>query len=393
MNKIIAVLVVIVLITLAMLFFCIGFFTGSTTTPGSLGDTISAEIRKVSAGINGGNGSDGLGATAGSITPEQMKELQKKLGSENDIKSAKLSDKIIRILASAGHTVENFSEIIKGKTKDLALSVRGKKNGGNAITVDSLLREMAAPHSLNDACSYERSVALINAQKAQKIEDQGMQGKKIVFIGYFHNNVALQIQKLLAAKGYKTHIEMASDKHNCFIFCGPFKKDETAATLLKWLQFHDFDDARVISLAKENIEENIYDAMNNNTDELPENTEIEKNTLNVVNTPAGVVNARTNAIPTTTPAIPRGVLTVTTPPTTAIGAVPRVAAPAATAAPVRPAAVTVTPPTATMVPRAVIPQRPAAPAMNTVPAVVPTVQRAPAVPVAPGVSGIRVPTM
>ena len=42
MNKVVAVLGIIVLLTLAMLFFCIGFFTGSTATPGSLaGNVIS----------------------------------------------------------------------------------------------------------------------------------------------------------------------------------------------------------------------------------------------------------------------------------------------------------------------------------------------------------------
>ena len=109
MNKVVAVLGIIVLLTLAMLFFCIGFFTGSTVTPGALPEAISSEIKK--------------------DTSENMSKeaIAQKLGDLGDVKSAKISDKIMGILATAGYTVENFSEIIKSKTPSIRKSSKKKK--------------------------------------------------------------------------------------------------------------------------------------------------------------------------------------------------------------------------------------------------------------------------
>lgn len=260
MNKVIAVLGVIVLLTLAMLFFCIGFFTGSTVTPGTISGAISEEIKKAT----GANGDD----------EKLSKEaIEKKLEGIGDVKSAKLSDKIMGILASAGYGVENLSEMIKTKAQSFSKNNSRKKNQGNQITVDSLLREMAISHDPQDDCSTTKTLTKMNELKAKPITDQDLYGKKVVFIGYFKNKIALQIQKLLATKGYKTHVEMSKDGHDSFVFCGPFKKDETAAALLKWLKYHDFSEARIISITKEAVEETLYDAMNEGADELPKNTE------------------------------------------------------------------------------------------------------------------------
>lgn len=256
MNKVVAVLGIIVLLTLAMLFFCIGFFTGSTVTPGTLTEAISSEIKK-------------------DADNNMSKEtIVQKLGDLGDVKSAKISDKIMGILAAAGYTVENFSEIIKSKTSPITrisnTSNKKKVEEENHLTVDSLLREMAISHSTEDDCSYEKTMKEIEEQSP--VTGQTLQGKKVVFVGYFKNAIAGQIQKLLTGKGYKTHVEMSNDRHESFVFCGPFKRDETANKLMKWLQAHDFMEARIVSISKEAIEETLYDAMNDGT-EIPINEE------------------------------------------------------------------------------------------------------------------------
>ena len=282
MNKVVAVLGIIVLLTLAMLFFCIGFFTGSTVTPGTITEAISSEIKK--------DASDNMSKEA----------IAQKLGDLGDVKSAKISDKIMGILAAAGYTVENFSEIVKSKTSNVGkFSSKKKLNDGGHLTVDSLLREMAISHDTKDDCSYEKTMKEI--QEQSPVTEQPLQGKKVVFIGYFKNAIAGQIQKLLTGKGYKTHVEMSNDGHESFVFCGPFKRDETANKLLKWLQAHDFSEARVVSISKEAIEETLYDAMNDGTG-LPENEENIPTPSATVGTTVGAANvgAMTDAVPANT---------------------------------------------------------------------------------------------
>ncbi len=267
MNKVVAVLGIIVLLTLAMLFFCIGFFTGSTVTPGTLTEAISSEIKK--------DKNENMSKEA----------IAQKLGDLGDVKSAKISDKIMGILAAAGYTVENFSEIIKSKTPSIKKSSNKKKlSDVGHLSADSLLREMAISHSPKDDCSYEKTMKEIQDQSP--VTEQPLQGKKVVFIGYFKNAIAGQIQKLLTGKGYKTHVEMSNDGHESFVFCGPFKRDETANKLLQWLQAHDFAEARVVSISKEAIEETLYDAMNDGTG-LPSNEENEPTPSTTTNTTVG----------------------------------------------------------------------------------------------------------
>ena len=281
MNKVVAVLGIIVLLTLAMLFFCIGFFTGSTVTPGTITEAISSEIKK-DAGDN-----------------MSKEAIAQKLGDLGDVKSAKISDKIMGILAAAGYTVENFSEIVKSKTSNVGkFSSKKKLNDGGHLTVDSLLREMAISHDTKDDCSYEKTMKEI--QEQSPVTEQPLQGKKVVFIGYFKNAIAGQIQKLLTGKGYKTHVEMSNDGHESFVFCGPFKRDETANKLLKWLQAHDFSEARVVSISKEAIEETLYDAMNDGTG-LPENDE-NAPTSSAATTGVAVGGANTGAMTGVAPA-------------------------------------------------------------------------------------------
>ncbi|MBQ7674759.1 MAG: hypothetical protein IJT36_09690 [Alphaproteobacteria bacterium] len=254
MNKVVAVLGIIVLLTLAMLFFCIGFFTGSTATPGSLAGNV---ISQTSTDLN-----DNMSKEA----------IAQKLGDIGDIKSAKISDKVMRILAAAGYKIENFSEIIKTKASKTLSNKTNKGLENEPLSTDALLREIASSHSPQDDCSYQKTITEI--QEHESVVDKTLDGKKIVFIGYFKNAIAVQIQKLLTGRGYKTHVELSksSNGQESFVFCGPFKKDETANKLLQWLQTHDFTEARIISITKEAIEETLYDAINDVTG-LPENDE------------------------------------------------------------------------------------------------------------------------
>lgn len=310
MNKVVAILGIIVLLTLAMLFFCIGFFTGSTITPSSLAGMVSGDIKTAVAAATGvdlsaaATGANGGGTITADALAEQAKaDAVKKLGEISDIKSATMSDKIMGILAAAGYTVENFSEIVKKNASTISKKKKQKAIAESHLTTDSLLREITASHTPQDDCSYQKTMASVNEKKTTV--EKTLNGKKIVFIGYFKSVIAAQIQKLLMSKGYKTHVENAksSNGHESFIFCGPFKKDETAYRLLQWLQAHEFSEARVISVTKEAIEETLYDAINDgnelpmNDENLPTSTAVPATTLTPV-TPAMPTTAVTPVTPT-----------------------------------------------------------------------------------------------
>ncbi|MBR1734373.1 MAG: hypothetical protein IJ730_02835 [Alphaproteobacteria bacterium] len=303
MNKVVAILGVIVLLTLAILFFCVGFFTGSTVSPGSFSDIVSSEKQK--------NADSDMSAEA----------IAKKLGNIGDANSAKLSDKVMKILAAAGYTVENFSEIIKSKKIDTATEKSREitqNQNMEPFSVDALLREIAISHTPQDNCSYQKTMTDI--QEREPIVDKALDGKKVVFIGYFKNAIAIQIQKLLTSKGYKTHVEVSksSDGQDSFVFCGPFKKDTTANKLLRWLQVHNFEEARIVSITKEAVEETLYDAMNEGTG-LPENDEnitaaSEQQSSTVQTLPvAPVVRSVPVAVPQSTSRIPQTAPVITQP--------------------------------------------------------------------------------
>lgn len=258
MNKVVVVLGIIVLMTLAMLFFCVGFFTGSTISPTQITESLQTDPKK---------------DANKKITAQNIEEL-------TDVKSATISDKIMDILSAAGTATESFSTVFQGNGK--------RKNtkhieGESKLTIDSLLREIASTHPPHDDCSYHKTMTQMHAPKP--IVDKGLYGKKIVFVGYFKSNVAVQIQKLLTGKGYKTHVELSksSEGNESFVFCGPFKKDENAKKLVTWLLGHDFSEARVVNITKEVIEETLFDIINENSS-LPENSEkdiLEQNTTSL----------------------------------------------------------------------------------------------------------------
>ncbi|MCR5225448.1 MAG: hypothetical protein K6C34_05160 [Alphaproteobacteria bacterium] len=246
MNKIVAILGIIVVIMLGGLFFCAGFFTGS-----SMNSTASS----VSSGTEN---------TSDKSTKDNVDALL-------DTKSETLSEKVMDLLASAADsaisTAENLTaEQNQGETSE-------SENSDEQMTVDSLLREIASSHTSDDHCSPQTTQAQMDAPKPKNLQ-QGMQGKKIVFIGYFKNKIALQIQQLLQSKGYKTHVEIskAGEQNEAFVFCGPFKQEKNARKLVTWLRRHNFKEAHLISVSKEAIEETLYDFISEDS-KLPTNAE------------------------------------------------------------------------------------------------------------------------
>jgi hypothetical protein len=280
MNKVVVVLGIIVLITLAMLFFCVGFFTGSTITPTEISET----LRGVGIGKNDKKDDK-------KITIKDIDEL-------TDTNSATISSKIIDILNAAGYATDSFSRAMRDANKNRENKEKHLPkmlDGESRVTVNSLLREIAATHSPHDDCSYHKTMMQIHEPKP--IVDKGLHGKKIVFIGYFKNSVAVQVQKLLISKGYKAHVEQSKggDNSDSFVFCGPFKKDENAKKLVDWLAKHDFAEAKMVNISKEAIEETLYDVINDDGNSMPINAEKEipsaSSSTSVPAPPANMVTA------------------------------------------------------------------------------------------------------
>jgi hypothetical protein len=290
MNKIVAVLGIIVIITLSGLFFCVGFFTGTTIFPSRLSINEEKDTDK-------------------SLTLKDVEAI-------TDVKSASVSEKVMGILATAAGTAGETISTAVSKHKGSAIKLL-TGNDADKLTVDSLLREIAAGHSSKDDCSYNKTAAQINAPKPATI-DEGFGGKRLVFIGYFKNNIALQIQKLLSKKGYKTHVEKSKngDGNESFVFCGPFKKDENANNLVAWLKKHEFSEARTISVSNEAIEETLYDFISDDSS-MP--TNVERDIPEVPATapmtaiyPVTVTAPAPILLPTTTPAVTPAVVPQTT---------------------------------------------------------------------------------
>lgn len=139
------------------------------------------------------------------------------------------------------------------------------------VSVNSLLKEIAASHAADDDCSVDKTQASLNVNK--NVPETTLEGKRIVFVGYFKTNVALQIQRLLLQKGYQVHVEESrTSNHESFVFCGPFKERKNAENLVTWLNSHNFADARVVKVERDALEETLFDASANNSD-IPSNVE------------------------------------------------------------------------------------------------------------------------
>lgn len=244
MNKIVAVLGIIVLLTLGALFFCVGFFTGTNMSP-------ILQATDQASTVDNTNESR--------VSPNDIDTLL-------DSKSESLSEKIKDIISTATETASTAADVISEHNpfhSDI------EEN----ISINALLREIASAHTTGDDCSIEKTHIQMAAPKPNNMQ-QEMLGKKIVFIGYFKNNVAVQIQLLLTSKGYKTHVEMSrtGERDESFVFCGPFRHDKSAQKLLKWLKKHNFKEARIVRVAKAKVEETIYDFIHDDSS-LPENDE------------------------------------------------------------------------------------------------------------------------
>ncbi|MDR1362185.1 MAG: hypothetical protein LBJ16_03150 [Holosporaceae bacterium] len=275
MNKVVAVLGIIVLLTISGLFFCVGFFTGTTIFPSRLS-------------LNEGKEPDK------SMTLKDVEAI-------TDVRSASVSEKVLGIIASAAETAGETISSVVTKHRDGS----SKFLDGDKLTVDSLLREIAAGHSSTDDCSYNKSVVQLQTPKSI-VTGEDLGGKKLVFIGYFKNNIALQIQKLLGKKGYKTHVEKSKngDGSEAFVFCGPFKKDENANNLVTWLRKHEFLEARSISISNEAIEETLYDFASDDSG-MPANVEKDIPEMTFVPSAASVVPfvPAASVVPVATPPI------------------------------------------------------------------------------------------
>ena len=283
MNKLIAILGVIVLLTIGALFFFAGFFTGSTVHFGAQ-TANSPESNDI---------------------PKDEKSLLKDIEGAISTDSSTLSDKIKSILGSAKDAVENtFSGDDSSKF--------------DKISIDDLLREVAANHKRGDTCSPTKTSTTLTAEEKAH---PAIEGKNIVFIGYFKNRIALEIQKLLSQKGYKVHAEVSkSSPKESFVFCGPFKKEANAQLLLDWLKRHNFSEARLVKIIKDAIEETIYDAANDESD-LPRNAEMDIPEMKNINVPLNNATVPAQAVVAQTP---RVTPTVQTTPAVAIGTQPQV---------------------------------------------------------------------
>ncbi len=237
MNKIVVILGAIVLITLGALFFCAGFFTGST-----IPSLFSEKTEKTLPQDKDAEGKK--------ISPESVESTIR-------AKSESISDKILKILSSG--------------TQPEKTSITRPSISNTNISSESLLREIISSHTEHDNCSIQKTESII--QYPTKQNPDSLQGKTIVFIGYFKNNIALQVQKLLTSKGYKIHVEQSkTNTDESYVFCGPFKKLDNAKKLTNWLKQHDFSEAKVIDTTSAHVEDLMLKT-SEDSDALPENEE------------------------------------------------------------------------------------------------------------------------
>lgn len=242
MNKVVAVLGIIVVITLGALFFFAGFYMGNTTTFGK----------------------DSLTKTEAAKDSEGEKLSQQDIEAKISAQSNSISEKVMKIISSSADNISNSVSKVVTKISHQKAS---------QMSSDALLKEILASHSEHDNCSPEKTEQDIKSDT--KYNKYSLRGKKVVFIGYFKDNIALQIQQLLVNKGYKVHVEQSKTCiGESFIFSGPFRKKENADKLVDWLKAHDFSEARVINVVQESVEKTISDTMDDDST-IPENEEEE----------------------------------------------------------------------------------------------------------------------
>ena len=242
MNKVVAVLGVIVLITLGALFFFAGFYMGNTSMSGKTPTTETESVEN----------------------SDKKKITLQEINAQIAAQSNNVSEKVMKIISGSADNISNSVSRVMTKMSHQKAS---------QMSADSLLKEIIASHSEHDDCSVEKTEK--NIQSATKYNKDSLRGKKVVFIGYFKDNIALQIQNLLINKGYKVHVEESKTcPGESFIFCGPFKKKENAETLAAWLKDHDFSEVKVVNVIQESVEKTIADTLDDDST-IPENEEEE----------------------------------------------------------------------------------------------------------------------
>ena len=242
MNKVVAVLGIIVVITLGALFFFAGFYMGNTTTFGKDSATNAESLE----------------------TSDEKKLSQQDIEAKISAQSSNISEKVMKIISNSADNISNSVSKVVTKISHQKTS---------QMSSDALLKEILASHSKHDNCSPEKTEQSIKSDA--KYNQDSLRGKKVVFIGYFKDNIALQIQQLLVNKGYKVHVEQSKTCiGESFVFSGPFKKKENADKLADWLKAHDFSEAKVINIIQESVEKAISDTMDDDST-IPENEEEE----------------------------------------------------------------------------------------------------------------------
>ena len=241
MNKVVAILGIIVVITLGALFFFAGFYMGNSSTFGSSSKTEDVVTNS-----------------------EEKKITQQDIDAKISAHSNNISDKVMRIISDGADNISTSVSKVVTKINNPIIA---------QMSADSLLKEIIATHSDHDDCSVEKTEK--NIQSPQPINKESLRGKKVVFIGYFKDNIALQIQQLLIEKGYKVHVEQSKTcLGESVVFSGPFKKKENANKLVDWLRSHDFSEAKVVNVIQESVENALSDSLDDNSS-IPENGEKE----------------------------------------------------------------------------------------------------------------------
>ena len=241
MNKVVAILGIIVVVTLGALFFFAGFYMGNSSAFGSASKTETTVT-----------------------SSDEKKITQKDIKAKISAQSNNISDKVMKIISDGADNISTSVSKVVTKINHKTIS---------QMSSDSLLKEIIATHSDHDDCSVEKTEGDI--QSPQPLNKDSLRGKKVVFIGYFKDNIALQVQQLLVNKGYKVHVEQSKTcLGESFIFSGPFKKKENANKLVDWLRSHDFSEAKVVNVIQESVENVLADSLDDNSS-IPENDEKE----------------------------------------------------------------------------------------------------------------------
>ena len=139
--------------------------------------------------------------------------------------------------------IDKIYDKIPGKPPVKKVAANDEENQNKPINIDNLLNEIVASHNTADEC-------LLDSVKTKHEDPVTMNQAKryVVYIGYFPNDISEEISQLMMAKGYPIHIQISHiNEDESFVFCGPFKNKKNAEKLMKWLNSHNFTNAKLVS--------------------------------------------------------------------------------------------------------------------------------------------------